>query len=83
MKIKDKHDENSVKTNDLINGAKVLVEMFNNHYISIVQKAAGLVLKFLVNSTLSKNDDKTVAKFIKHYGNHPTISKIREINIKI
>ena len=83
MKIKDKHDENSIKTNDLINGEKVLLEMFNYHYINIVQKAAGLVLKYLVNSTLSKNDDETVAKFIKHYGNHATISKIREINMKI
>ena len=44
IKFKNKNKNNlvSVKTNDWIRDESVLVEMFNNHYINIVEKTSGI-----------------------------------------
>ena len=55
----------------------VLVEMFNNCYITIVQKTSGVASESLGDSFLPENDEKTVNKILKHYENHPCPSKIK------
>ena len=51
--------------------------MFNNHYINIVEKTAGITLESLEDSSLSENDEETVNKILKHSENHPNVSKIK------
>ena len=46
-KIKNKNKLVYAKTNDCIKDEKVLVKMFNNHYISTVEKTSGIVNKIL------------------------------------
>ena len=76
-KNKNKSKLVSIKTNDLIKGESVLVEMFNNHYISIVQKTSDIAPESLRDSSLPENDEETVNKILKHYENHPGVSKIK------
>ena len=61
----------SIKTNDCIKDKSVLVEMFNNHYINIVEKTSGIVLE------IPENDEETVNKILKDYENHPSVSKTK------
>ena len=51
--------------------------MFNNHYINIVEKTSGIEPKSLGDFPLSENDKETVNKILKHYENHPSVSKIK------
>ena len=66
----------SIKTNDCIKDESVLVEMFNNHFINIVEKISGIAPEKLGDSSLSENNEETVNKIFKHYENHPSVSKI-------
>ena len=66
----------SIKTNDCIKDESVLVEMFNEHFINIVEKTSGIAPESLGDSSLSENDEKTVSKILKHE-NHPSVSKIK------
>ena len=54
IKIKNKSKSKlvSVKTNDCIKDESVFVEMFNNHYINIVEKTAGIIPESLGGSFL-------------------------------
>ena len=76
-KNKNKSKLVSIKTNDLIKDESVLVEMFNNHYINIVEKTSDIVPESLGDSSLPENDEETVNKILKHYENHPSVSKIK------
>ena len=78
IKIKNKNKNKlvSIETSDCIKDESVLVEMFNNHYINIVKKTSGIAPESLGNSSLPKNDEETV-KILKHYENHPSVSKIK------
>ena len=51
--------------------------MFNNHYINIVEKTSGKDPDSIGSSSLAENDSVTIDKNIKHYENHPSISKIK------
>ena len=51
--------------------------MFNNHYINIVEKTSGIEPKSLGDFPLPENDKETVNKILKHYENHPSVSKIK------
>ena len=42
IKIKGKDKDVSIKAKDLIKDEKILVEMFNNHYVNIVEKTSGI-----------------------------------------
>ena len=77
IKIKNKNRINlvSIKTNDWIKDESALVEMFNNHYINIVEKTSGIAPESL--GDLPENDEKTVNKILKHYENFPSVSKIK------
>ena len=76
-KNKNKSKLVSIKTNDLIKDESVLVEMFNNHYINIVEKTSDIAPESLGDSSLPENDEETVNKILKHYENHPSVSKIK------
>ena len=67
----------SIKTNDCIKDKSVLVEMFNNHYVNIVEKTSGIAPESLGDSSLLENDGETVNKILKHYENYPSVSKIK------
>ena len=69
----------SVKTNHCIKDESVLVEMFNNQYTNIVEKTSGIATEGLGDSFLPENDEETVNKILKHYENHPSVSKIKYI----
>ena len=70
----------SIKTNDCIKDKSVPVEMFNNRYINIVEKTSGTAPESLGDSSFSslpESDEETVNKSLKHYENHPSVSKIK------
>ena len=77
IKNKNKNELVSIKTNDCIKSESVLVEMFNNHYINIVEKTSGTTPESLGDSSLPENDEESVKKTLKHYENHPSASKIK------
>ena len=76
-KNKNKSKLVSINTNDFIKDESVLVEMFNNHYINIVEKISGIIApESLGDSSVPENDEETVNKILKHE-NHPSVSKIK------
>ena len=77
VKIKNKKSKlTAIKRNDCIKDESVLVEMFNNGYINIVEKTSGIAPESLGDSSLTENDEETVNKILKHE-NHPSVSKIK------
>ena len=80
IKIKNKNRNKliSIKTNDCIKDESVLVEMFNNHHINIVEKTSGIAPESLGDSSMPDNDEETVNKILKHYENHPSVSKCNQ-----
>ena len=48
IKVKGLENEIRIDANELIKDAKVLVKLFNNYYINIVEKTSGLVLNQIV-----------------------------------
>ena len=71
-------DQISIKAKDEIRDEKILVEMFNNHYINIVKKTSGSTPKSIGDSSNPDNDKSTVQKIIDAYKNHPGIIKIKQ-----
>ena len=67
----------SIKAKDEIRDEQVLVEMFNNHYINIVEKSSGVAPKSIGNPLDPEQDSSTVEKIIQHYQNHPSIKTIK------
>ena len=47
------------------------VEMFNNHFINMVEKTSGIAPESLGKP---ENHEETINKILKHYENHPSIS---------
>ena len=52
----------SMKAKDEIREEKILVEMFNNHYINIVEKSSGSALKSIGNPSNPDHDKCAVQK---------------------
>ena len=75
IKIKNQNKNKliSIKTNYCIKDENVLVEMFNSHYINIVEKTSDITPESLGDSSLSENDEETVNKT----ENQPSDSKIK------
>ena len=76
MNLETKSKLVSVKTNGFVKDGSGLVEMFNNH-INIVKKTSGIAPESLRDSSSRENDEETVNKILKHYENHPSVSKIK------
>ena len=71
----------SLQAKDEIRDEKILVEMFNNHYINIVEKSSGSAPKSIGDSSNPNNDKSTVLNIISAYKSHPSIIKIKECSI--
>ena len=54
IKVKGLENEINIDANELIKDDKILVELFNNHYINIVEKASGLAPDCIDNPNLNK-----------------------------
>ena len=82
INIKEGHSI-SIKAKNQIRHEKVLVEMFNNHYINIVENTSGLTPKSIGISSNTDHDKSTVKEIIESYKNHPSIIKIKECSINL
>ena len=60
-----------MRTKDLIKYEKILVKMFNKHYINIAEETPGIAPKNLGNPLGPKLDEKTIREIIENYRNHP------------
>ena len=70
------------KDGDIVRDEKVLVELFNENYITIVEISSGKKPSSLENCEDSAQDDATVDKIISKYSSHPSVQKIkREFSI--
>ena len=76
LKVKN-GDLVSIKAKDEMRDEHILVEMFNNHFINIVEKSSGIAPNSIGNPMDPKQDKNTVEKIIQHYKNHPSIKKIK------
>ena len=65
------------KMESLLRNEKVLVELFNENYINIVEISSGNKPSFLENCEDSAQDDATVDKIISKYSSHPSVQKIK------
>ena len=70
------------KDGDIVRDEKVLVELFNENYINIVEISSGKKTSSLGNCEDSAQDDANVDKIISQYSSHPSVQKIkREFSI--
>ena len=65
----------SIRAKNEIHDEKILVEMFNNYYINVVEKSSGSAPKSIGNP--SDHDKYTVQNISQYYKNHPSIVKIK------
>ena len=68
----------SIKAKDEICDEKILVEMFNYHYINIVEKSSGPAPKSIGNPSHPDHDKCIVQNTNQCYKNHPSTIKIKE-----
>ena len=64
---------------NLICNEQELVELFNEHYINIVEKSSRKKPLSLGNSSDASQDEMTVKEIISEYSNHPSIQKIKNL----
>ena len=70
------------KDGDIVRDEKVLVELFNENYINIVEISSGNKPSSLGNCEDSAQDDATIYKIISKYSSHSSVQKIkREFSI--
>ena len=79
IEVKHLHEKVDIRMKDLIKDEKILVEMFNKHYINIVEETSRIAPKNLGNLLNPKLDEKTIRGIIENYQNHPNTIKIKEI----
>ena len=73
---------NIEKDGDIVRDKKMLVKLFNENYINIVEISSGNQPSSLGNCEDSAQDDATVGKFISKCSSHPSVQKIkREFSI--
>ena len=73
---------NIEKDRDIVRDKKMLVKLFNENYINIVEISSGNQPSSLGNCEDSAQDDATVGKFISKCSSHPSVQKIkREFSI--
>ena len=66
------------KDGDIVRDEKVLVELFNENYINIVEISSGKKPSSLGNCEDITQDDATVDKFISKYSSHLSVQKIKK-----
>ena len=55
------------------------MELFNEHYINIVEESSGKKPLSLGNSSDASQDEMTVKEIISVYSNHPSTRKIKNL----
>ena len=71
-------DQISIEVDDeLLSHEKILTEIFNEHYINIVEKASGTKPSSLGDSANPLLDETTVGKIIDTYRDHPSAIAIK------
>ena len=68
---------NIEKDGEIVRGEKVLVKVFNENYINIVEISSGNKPSSLGNCQDSAQDDATVDKILSKYSSHPSVQKIK------
>ena len=69
----------TIKNNEeLVTDKSELAEIFNTHYINIVEKSSGIGPSVIGNPNDSLEDSKTVKTIIEEYKNHPSIINIKK-----
>ena len=63
------------KDGDTLRDEKVLVELFNENYVDIVETSSGNKPSSLRNCEDSAQDDATADKIISKYSSHPSVQK--------
>ena len=81
IKVKDLKNEPHIDANELIKEDKILVELFNNHYINIMEKTSGLAPNCNGNLENPNLDKSTVFDIINKYKDHLRITKIKDLGI--
>ena len=72
-------DKIVIKNDDkIITEAEEISELFNNHYVNVVEKTTGFPSVALGLPNDQKQDHKTVKSIIDEYCNHPSILRIKE-----
>ena len=79
IKVKDLHEKVDIRMKDLVKDDKILVEMFNKHYINIVEETSRVAPKNLGNPLDPKLDEKIFVELLKTIKITPNIIKIKEI----
>ena len=64
---------------NLLFSKQIFVELFNEHYINIVEKSSGLKYLSVGNSSDASQEETTVKKNIYVFSNHPSIRKIKKL----
>ena len=77
IEVKGLHQKVDIRTKDLIKDEKILVEMFNKHYVNIVKKTSRIAPKNLGNLLDPKLDEKAIDEIIENYRNYPSTIKIK------
>ena len=65
------------KDRDIVRDEKVLVELFNENYVNIVEISSGNKPSSLRNCEDSAQDDTTADKIISKYNSHPSVQKTK------
>ena len=73
----------SIKAKDEIRDKKILHEMFNNHYIIIVENSSGSTPKSTRNPSNPVHDKWKMQDISQYYRNYPSIMKVKENLIKL
>jgi len=81
IKVKGNENEILIEANELIKDDNILVELFNKHYINIVEKTSGNAPSCIRNPENPMLDKSTVLEIVQKYKDHPSILKIKELNI--
>ena len=81
IKVKGLENDIHIDGNELIKDDKIFVELFNNHYINIVEKTSRLAPNCIGNPENPNLDKSTVLDMINKYKDHPSITKIKELGI--
>ena len=82
LKNKNCHAQNNItliQNDEIITEEKDLLETFNKHYINIVERSSGIKP---VDVTMMHNicdNDTAINVIIETYKNHPSVTKIKEL----
>ena len=78
-KLKRKKAVLDIKAWEAINDQKIIVEMFNNHYVDIPENSTGVAPIELGTKFDPTLDRDTVEKIFKYFENHRSIIEIKKL----